>query len=384
MDTFRLQSKFDTLLGRHRVPVLAALCILLLLLGLFAVRSTRTNAQAAAAPPPPLPVEALAISSQPLPLTLDSIGNLRAVRQVTLTAEVPGRVTRILFASGANVSQGQLLVQLNDGPERASQRSFNVSAELASIQLARASELVELGAEAQQTIDQHRAERDHARAEIRRIGATVMQKRINAPFAGTLGIRRVDLGQYLNPGDPIATLTDLSQIYVEFQVPQKYFANLSRGSTVTVTTDSWPGKRFVGRLETIETQVSEDTRNFVVQALIENRSGALRPGMYVDARLELGLRKDTLTVPASAVLPSAQGESVVVVDKPDKRGIGTVRFAPVKTGDRVGDDVVILEGLRSGEMVVTTGQLRLRPDMSVRIVKPKARATSKPVQADGA
>lgn len=202
-------------------------------------------------------------------------------------------------------------------------------------------------------------------AAVRQIDARLVQKQVRAPFAGVIGIRRVNLGQYLNAGDAIATLTDLSTLYVEFAVPQQNLSLLRPGAAVDVTSDAWPGRIFRARVNAVEPRISEDTRNITVQAIVANPDQALRPGMYITASLALPPQQGALVVPATAIQTSANGESVIVVRGPDPRKGGKARIVPVQTGRRVGETVVVTSGLRAGDVVVSEGQLRVRPDAEV-------------------
>jgi multidrug efflux system membrane fusion protein len=203
------------------------------------------------------------------------------------------------------------------------------------------------------------------------LDARIAQKRIRAPFAGELGLRRINLGQHLNPGDAIATLTDLSRVYVDFSVPQQDLNEFAPGATVSITTDGWPGRTFTGKVNAIEPQVDVNTRNVTVQALLPNPDEALRSGMYVNVALALPPEHDALMVPVTAIQTSASGENVIVVRGATAEGGGTADVVPVATGRRVGDRVVVTNGLHAGEIVVTEGQLRVQPGAQVTSVSPR-------------
>ncbi|WP_235654543.1 efflux RND transporter periplasmic adaptor subunit [Sphingobium yanoikuyae] len=297
----------------------------------------------------------------------DAVGSLRAVREVTLSPEVAGRVSAIHFEAGGQVGSGALLVQLFDGPERADRRAAQAKAAFAGIQVARSQELAPTGAEPRETLEQRRADRDQAAAAVQQIDARLIQKQVRAPFAGVLGIRRINLGQYLNPGDAVATLTALDNLFVDFALPQQELNRLKPGSTVIVTSDAWPGRRFTAMVNAIEPKIGEDTRNVTVQALLPNGDRALRPGMYVTAALELPLQQGALLVPATAIQTSAQGDSIIVIRGSNARVGGRAEIVPVQTGRRVGNDVVVTSGLRAGDVIVTEGQLRVQPGAEVKI-----------------
>lgn len=346
--------------------ICAGLIVIALLLAMFLWRSALAQSPSTQ-PPAPLPVAAQRVKATQIPISLNAVGSLRAVQQVILSAEAPGRVVRINFQSGGYVSRGQLIVQLNDRAERAERQAFQAAAQLASIQLERSSELVALGAESQQKLDEYKAERQRVSAEIGRVGAQIDKKTVYAPFSGKIGINRINLGQYLNPGDPIATLTNLDEIYVEFQIPQIHTDAVARGLPVSISVDGWSDRSFSGLVEAVETQIDRDSRNILVQARIRNSDGALKPGMFVNTKLELGVRQDVLMVPATALISSSAGDSVMIVDKIDHNGVGTAKVVPVTSTERIGEFVVITDGIEAGNRVITAGQLRIRPDLPVQI-----------------
>lgn len=350
--------------------IILTVVILTILLGtLYLWRGWRAG-QAQAWQPQAVPVAAAMVTPRNIPVTLEAVGTLRAVREVTLSPEVAGRVSSIHFEAGAQVGVGALLVQLFDGPERADRRAAQARAAFAGIQVARSQELAPTGAEPRETLEQRRADRDQAAAAVQQIDARLIQKQVRAPFAGVLGIRRVNLGQYLNPGDAIATLTALDRLFVDFALPQQELSRLKPGSTVAVTSDAWPGRRFTAKVNAIEPKIGEETRNVTVQAVLPNADHTLRPGMYVTAALELPVQQGALLVPATAIQTSAQGDSVIVIRGNNPRVGGKAEVIPVQTGRRIGNDVLVTSGIRPGDMVVTEGQLRVQPGAEVKVAAP--------------
>ena len=335
--------------------------------GLYLWHSSRMAAPQRGARPP-VAVATMVVKPEDVPAYLQEVGSVTAVRQVVLTPEVGGLVTGIKFDSGDAVKAGTVLVQLNDAPERADRQAAEAKAALAERQLARAQRLVGTGAMSRDVLDQRRSDRDQAVAAIKQLDAQIAQKQIRAPFSGELGLRKVNLGQHLNPGDAIATLTDLSRIYVEFAVPQQDLNQFAPGATVSVTTDGWPGRTFTGKVNAIEPQIDPNTRNVTVQALLPNSDHALRPGMYVNVALSLPSEHNVLLVPVTAIQTSASGENVIVVKGATSEGGGTADIVPVETGRRVGDRVVVTRGLDAGDIVVTEGQLRVQPGAAVTSV----------------
>lgn len=351
---------------QRRQAAMVVVTVIAIFLLLFIWRSWR-NAAPPPAAPPPTQVVAAVVSPTDVPTTLDAVGSLSAVREVVLAPEVAGRVTAIRFAPGQRVGAGTTLVELNAAPERADRAAAAAKADFARLQLARSRQLVPAGAESREMLQQRQAEHAQAVAAVRQLDARLAQKRVAAPFAGELGVRRINLGQYLNPGDAIATLTSLDRLYVDFSVPQQDLAKLSIGSEVQVTSDAWPGRTFTARVTTIEPRIAEDSRNIWIQGLLANPDRALRPGMYVRAALNLPALRGALVVPATAIMTSAQGDSVAVIRGANARKEGKAEMIAVTTGRRFGNSVVIAKGLKPGDVVITEGQLRVQPGAALKV-----------------
>lgn len=349
---------------------LMVVALVVLFGGLFGYDYFR-KAQAAAAfagyRPPPVAVTATTAELQDMPRLLSGIGTLEAVRQVTIAPEVDGRITALHFQPGAKVRAGQPLVQLNDAPERGELRRLQAQAKLARINLDRAKRLVKL-AVSQSELDAQEASLEEIEAQIATTEALIAQKLVRAPFEGVLGVRRVHLGQYLKPGDEIVTLTDLDALYVNLTVPEQNSAQLAQGQRVNFVVDAHPGRTFTAKIVAVEPQVGVDTRSIRLQATADNPQHVLAPGMFAHASLVLAPEPKSLTVPEIAVDYSIHGDSVYVVSKA-QGGALQVKRALVKPGARVGDRVVILEGLDAGALVVTTGQLKLQDGAEVTVVQ---------------
>ncbi|MBZ6379579.1 efflux transporter periplasmic adaptor subunit [Pacificimonas flava] len=364
-----IKNGWQRLTGRQSRTILVTVVLLALVLGgLFLWRAARTDP---GQPPEqqPVPVAATIVTPRDVPASLEAVGTLSAVRSVTLSPEVAGRVTAIRFEAGDYVQSGELLVQLFDAPERADRQAAIARAEFTRTQVARSEELAPTGAEPRELLDQRRAERDQAIAAVQQIEARLAQKRIRAPFAGRIGLRRVDLGEYLNPGDPVATLTSLDRLYVEFALPQQELARLDSGAAVTVTSDAFPERTFTARVNAIEPVIGEETRNVTVQAILPNPDGALRSGMYVTAALELPPQRNALLVPATAIQTTASGNNVIAIRGDTPREGGTAEIVSVETGRRIGNSVLVTSGLQAGDIVVTEGQLRVQPGAQVRVAR---------------
>jgi multidrug efflux system membrane fusion protein len=355
---------------RARPQVRQAIIVLIAVVAIFALlfawRGWR-NAAPPPAAPPPTTVVATVVTSTQVPTALEAVGSLRAVREVMLAPEVAGRVTAIHFTGGQNVGAGATLVQLYDGPERADRAAAAAKAEFARVQLARSRQLVPTGAESREMLQQRQAEYAQAIAAVHQIDARLVQKRIAAPFAGQVGVRRINPGQYLSPGDEIASLTALDQLFVDFSVPQQELTKLQVGGEVRVTSDAFPGRAFTARVTTVEPRVAQDSRNIWVQATLANPDRALRPGMYITAALSLPPLPNALVVPATAIMTSAQGDSVLVIRGANARREGKAEPVTVTAGRRFGNSVVISGAIKSGDVVVTEGQLRVQPGANLRV-----------------
>lgn len=324
----------------------------------------------------PLDVVATTLESRTAPVSLTALGELRAVRQVTLSAEVAGRVAAIAFEPGQRVQAGAMLVQLDDATEQADLAAARAAAAFAEQQLARAGELAATGATSREILQQRQAERDQTAAQVQQLAARIRQKRIHAPFAGELGLRRIDLGQYLNPGDAAVTLTDLDRLYVNFDIPQQELARVRVEQTIQVSLDTPGAEPVQATISAVEPQVGRDTRNATVQAVLKNARRTLQPGMYVTVAVTLPAEPDALVLPASAVMTSASGDTAVVVRGLSPEKVGKAEIVPIVVGRRFGDQVVVARGLKNGDVVVTEGQLRVRPGGDLRVMDASAQSAA--------
>ena len=316
------------------------------------------------APQPPVPVSAVTVTTAAMPRYLDGIGTVRAVHQVTVSPELVGRVVKIMFESGAQVKAGDPLVQLNDEPEQADLATFKAQARLAEVTLGRNRKLANQQYTAQQTVDQNESDLAVAQAGINRSEAVIAQKLVRAPFSGQLGVRQIEVGQFLNAGTPIVTLTDLDNLYVDFTLPEQMRADLTVGQPVEIRVDAFKDRVFQAKLTTIEPQLDPEMRSIKVQASLDNPQHLLLPGMFAAARVVLASQPDVVALPETAVDYSVYGESVFIL-KPkskDKTGqqIYTAEQTFVKTGPRHDGMVSITEGVKPGELVVSAGQVKLQ------------------------
>src|SRR5450631_1084747 len=251
--------------------------------------------------PPAATVTVAEAKSEVVPNLLTAVGDLAAVHQVNVTSDVSGRITDIMFTAGANVKAGSPLVQLFDGPEQGDLASFKAQATVAQLSLDRAKQLAARQFGPQVTVEQSQAAFDQANAGIAKTQAIISQKLVRAPFDGELGVRHVEVGQFLTAGTQIVTLTDLSAVYANFTTTEKDSATLKVGQTVRVVVDAYPGRKFEGKMTAIEPQIATDTRNIRVQATLDNPDRILKPGMFTTTTVVLPDRPPVVTVPETAV-----------------------------------------------------------------------------------
>jgi multidrug efflux system membrane fusion protein len=320
--------------------------------------------------PPPASVSVAEAKSEVIPNLLTAVGDLAAVHQVNVTSDVSGRITDILFTAGASVKAGTPLVQLFDAPEQADLASFKAQATMAQLSLERAKQLASRQFGPQATVDQAQSAYDQANAGIARTQAVISQKLVRAPFDGELGVRKVEVGQYLTAGTQIVSLTDLSQLYANFTVTEKDSAALKVGEIVRISVDAYPGRNFDGKITAIEPQIATDTRNIRVQATLDNPDHILKPGMFATTTVVLPDKPAVITVPETAIDYTLYGDSVYLItekkDDDGKTSLSAVRTF-VRTGNRVNGRAEILSGLNPGDRVVALGQLKLQSGAAVAI-----------------
>ncbi len=320
--------------------------------------------------PPPAVVAVAEAKSEVLPNILTAVGDLAAINQVNVTTDVNGRVTEILFEPGSEVKVGTPLIQLYDAPDQSDLASFKAQTLAAQLALDRAKALLARSFGPQATVDQAQAAYDQGAAAVAKTEAIISQKRITAPFSGVLGVRLVQLGQYLSAGTQIVSLTDLSRLYLNFTVTEKDRAVLNVGQTVRIKVDAYPARTFEGKITTIEPQISADTRNVRVQATLDNPGRILQPGMFASTTVELPPKPAVVTMPETAVDYTLYGDSVwLITETKDAEGKASLKTDRtfVKTGSRIGGRVVILSGVKAGDRVVAVGQLKLQSGSAVTI-----------------
>src|SRR5450631_3625688 len=340
------------------------------LVGYSALRSYGMAKYFANMKPPPSNVSIAEAKTEVIPNLLMAVGDLVAVHQVNVTSDVSGRITDIMFTAGSNVKAGSPLVQLFDGPEQGDLASFKAQATVAALSLDRAKQLAARQFGPQVTVEQAQAAFDQANAGIAKTQAIISQKLVRAPFDGELGVRHVEVGQFLTAGTQIVTLTDLSALYANFTTTEKDSAALKVGQTVRVAVDAYPGRTFEGQITAIEPQISTDTRNIHVQATLDNPEHILKPGMFATTTVVLPDKPPVVTVSETAVDYTLYGDSVFLITEKEaddgKSSLTAVRTF-VRSGNRISGRAEILSGLKPGDRVVAVGQLKLQSGAAVAI-----------------
>lgn len=314
---------------------------------------------------PPESVTSLVAAEEEWVPALRAVGSTAAVQGVTVSTDQPGIVTKINFESGQSVKEGDLLVQLDVTQEEAQLKSALAQQKLAALNLQRQKNLLSNRVSSQADFDAAQAQYDQTTAAVLEAQSRVSKKTIKAPFTGVLGIRMVNLGQYLQSGAQVAPLQSLDPIYVNFWLPQQSLAQVKSGQPVRVLAEGQP-KAFEGKINAVDSVVDEATRNIRVQATIPNPDGFLRAGMFVNTEVPLPEKVHHVVVPATAVQFAPYGDTVYIIEPAkDEKTPRTVRQQVVKIGEAFGDKVTILEGVQPGEEVVTSGGFKLRQGSSV-------------------
>ena len=320
--------------------------------------------------PPPEAVTTVVAQREQWPATLAIIGTTEAVQGVTVSADLPGTVDRIGFDSGKSVRQGDVLVELDTRQERAQLAALEAQRDLARLNFNRMQQLVSQGVISRMEYDNATAQQKATEAQVGEIRATIARKTIRAPFSGVLGIRQVNLGQYLSAGQAIVSLQALNPIYVNFGVPQQDASRVRAGSTLRVTSSDVAGNLFTGRVTAIDSIVNEATRNIQVQATLANPGARLRPGMFVQVQMAMGADRAVIALPATAINYAPYGDSVYVVSDlkdPSGKTYRGVRQQFVKIEGSRGDQVAVVSGVNPGDEVVSSGVFKLRTGAAVQV-----------------
>jgi membrane fusion protein (multidrug efflux system) len=358
------------MLRRRMLIMLAVVLIVVLALGGYKAFSVYQQIQQFTAPKPPVKVAVAIAQERPWQSRLPAIGSLKALQGVDLSLEIAGTVKAVQFESGQKVRVGQPLLQLDSDVEKALLGTAEADLGLAQVEYGRGSKLVGDQAISKGDFDKLAATQKKAAASVAQLNASLAKKRILAPFGGTIGIRQVDVGDYLASGTVIATLQDLSSLYADFYVPEQTLPKLAIGQAVQVSVAAYPNDVFTANISAINPKVEDATRNVLVRATLPNPDSKLLPGMFTSLQVLLGNDTQALVLPESAITYTLYGNSVYVVvpkknadGQPEKDAKGqaqlTVERRFVETGERRGGQVIITKGLTPGEQVVSGGQLKL-------------------------
>src|SRR5579864_4333945 len=357
-------------MAKRMILMLAVTLTALGALGFVKFKQVETAVHAAAFQPPPEAVTSIVAARGEWPATMQVVGTVEAVRGVTVSADLPGIVEQIRFESGQSVREGDVLVELDTRQERAQLASLEAQRDLAHLNFDRMQQLVNAGVISRSEYDQATAQQKATAANVAEIRAAIERKTIRAPFTGVLGIRKVNLGQYLSAGSPVVPLQSLNPIYVDFGVPQQSARQVRVGGNLRVTSEEFAGHVFTGKVTALDSVIDETTRNIQVQATLPNPEGKLRPGMFVQVDVGLGASRSVIALPASAISYAPYGDSVfVITELKDPKGntYRGVRQQFVKVEGSRGDQVAVISGVNPGDEVVTSGVFKLRNGAAVNV-----------------
>ncbi|MBI1194662.1 MAG: efflux RND transporter periplasmic adaptor subunit [Gammaproteobacteria bacterium] len=312
---------------------------------------------------PPATVTAMAVNTAPWQKQLSAVGTLRAVQGVDISSEVEGVIKKVYVKSGDDVKKGDLLLELDADQEIAKLAALTASRELAAINDKRNREQLKAHTISQAQVDASAAELDRSKAEEKAQVAAIDKRQIRAPFAGRLGVVTVNPGQFINRAEKVMTLQNTSALFVDFNMPQKELNKLKTGQQISIDSDT--GVHRDGSVSALNPKVDQATRNIAVEGMIGNTDNSLLPGMFVNVHIDVGAPEQLLTLPQTAVSYNPYGSTAFVADETqpaegDGKPTLVARQVFVKTGPRRGDQIAILDGIKAGDMVVTSGQLKLK------------------------
>jgi len=299
-------------------------------------------------------VETAPVTMRSTSEAITSVGTLMSNESVIVTSETSGRITSINFAEGQDVKAGQVLVRIDDSTLKAELDSAMTDLELNNAKYRRAEDLVASGAVSKQDRDIAYADRQRSEADVRYAQAALDKTVIKAPFSGTVGLRQVSAGNYIQPGTQIVNLEDITTLKIQFSIPQTEVSRIKTSQTFTLTTDAYPNRTFTGKIYAIDPKINEQSRSMTVRGIIRNPDRTLRPGMFAQVSIETGARENALFIPESAIVQNAAGKFVFIYDG------GTAVQTKVSTGTRTTGWVVVVSGLKPSDIIITKGQDRIR------------------------
>lgn len=321
--------------------------------------------------PPPMVISTTKAKAENWHPYISAIGTLQAVNGVFVSTEAAGIIAQIFFNSGQLVKKGQPLISLNDSIERATLEDNQASYKLAYLNFRRQQDLLKQRATPQSSVDEAEAKLAQSKAAIDKTIAMIAQKNIVAPFDGKIGIRKINIGQYVSPGTQMVDLQSLNPLYLNFSIPEQNLKSIYPGQTVLLSVDVYPNVWFKGQINAINSSSNISTHNIELQATIPNGDLKLYPGLFANIHLLLPLQENVVTLPQTAISSSLYGDSVFVVKSEEKgrdgKPILRVHRRYVKTGDQRENQIAILDGLQPNEEVATSGQLKLDDGTTVAI-----------------
>ena len=355
--------------SRGRVWIVSIVGIVVVIVALVGIKVGQIRAMIQAGQsfvPPPEAVTSAKVEAASWQSRRMAIGSLVAVHDVVLGAEFPGLIREVDFASGTTLKRGAVMVRLDTTNEEAQLASATADMELAKTALERARALRKGEANTPADLETAEARAKQTKAIVANIQATITKKTIRAPFDGRVAMKQVERGQVVSPGTPLATLQSVDPIYAEFSLPQQALADLKMGQVATLRVDSFPGKTWQGAVSTVNSEVDPTTRNVRVRATFPNKEGVLRPGLFANVEVSASDRRSVLTIPATAVVFAPYGDTVFVLDSAKDAAqdsapsalVAQPRF--IRLGERRGDLVAVVSGLKAGETVVSNGAFKLR------------------------
>jgi membrane fusion protein (multidrug efflux system) len=357
-------------MAKRMLLMLAVAALVIGGLGYFKLKQVQAAMKGGAYQPPPEAITTIVARQETWPSTLNVVGTAAAVHGVTVSADIPGTVDRINFDSGQWVKEGDVLATLDIRQEKAQLASMEAQHDLAQVNYDRMQQLVAAGVISRMDYDKAMSDRKATDANAAEIQAMIDRKTIRAPFSGVLGIRQVNLGQYLAAGNPIVSLQSLNPIYVNFGVPQQLTSQVQAGHIVRITNEELPGMAFTGRVNAIDSVVDQATRNIQIQATLDNPQAKLRPGMFVNVEVGVGAKQSVIPLPASAISYAPFGDSVFIVSEmksPAGQSYKGVRQQFVKVQGARGDQVGVVSGINLGDEIVTSGVFKLRNGAAVAV-----------------
>ena len=355
--------------GAWRIAIGGLVALVILLVGIKGLQIVKMASTPNVMPP--TTVSSVTVKEEDWAPMLSAVGSISPMQGAVVSAELGGVVSQIAFENGGVAKKGDLLVQLDASAEEAQLHTAEADLNLARADLERSRELVGRKVISKAEIDAAESKFKQKEGSVAQMRSMIAKKTVRAPFDGQLGIRQVNVGQMINPGQQVVPLTSLDPVFADFALPQQYLGQLTPGLEVQVTTDALPGRVFNGKLTAINSMVDSSTRNITLQATLKSPDHALRPGMFAKAEVTLPEKHKTLVVPGSAISYAPFGDSVFVIDKKKDEKTGkesqVIRQQFVRVGEARGDFVAITQGLKAADMVVSTGVFKLRNGMTVTI-----------------